>query len=839
MGRIMTWTVLLSLLPGPAQAAPLSSGPVSVAEDGSVSIHQARVARVTLPPGPRSLQVREIAVRGRARVLAIKVSGRGGRAAEVIMLAPPKTSKAGAMTLIFAGTTGAQGVDSEWSRHLRVDSSGILLFSRRDGATRCDRAPVHLFPKLYDFSSGSFRPVSSVPRVAGAAEIRATRASALPPLTEGPLNTFRLTFASTHTGDGQQASALGPPREAEDGQPATAWFEGLGGAGRGEFLTARALPSPYKLRALTIIPGHARDRGTFRKANRIKSALLVFDEKQQYRVIFPKDPLRDKGRVQDPYWIVLPQPLKATCATLIIDQVYPGSLASKGGGRTAISELRFFTDLEFEGGVARLLKDLGAEDLQRGQAAVAVLSRLGSRAVRLVGSQLHESASLRTLVRINDVLIRSRDPAAAAPLANLLPRLDPPHRASAMAALQRLGPGAAPPLIPLLDQKDPILGREVALLLGTLGGAQARAALLARAGAGSEERRAAVVDALARLSAAGDLQAVLAAAEQTTAASRKADLVMTAGRLGRRLQRQQPTAARLARMWPAAEDFQLRYRLIAAIGALHPDGHLTLLRSLLSHPDRILRWLAAQQVGRATAGEAVPALVGALKDACPRVRASAAEALGRREASPLIQSALSSLLLKEQWGSPAAEAAEALGRHCGRQAVAALREAVRRGPRGLAVDSRALLSIVRCRPRGLEQFLLTMAEESRWRPGIRQRALSLITPSMARVMGQDLVAFFTRQRLKAPTAEAEEKVAIAAAGALPMTGSRAAALALANALALDPLPSIRLAAALALGSACHKVARSSLRRAVADADPKVRRAARQSVKQCKQGTAIP
>jgi len=809
-----------------------------VAEDGSVSIHQARVARVTLPPGPCSLQVREIAVQGRARVLAIKVSGSGGRAAEVVMLTPAKTSKAGAKTLIFAGTTGAQGVDGEWSRHLRVDPSGILLFSRRDGAFRCDRAPVYLFPKLYDFSSGSFRPVSSVPRVAGAAEIRATRAAALPPLTEGPLNTFRLTFASTHMGDGQQASALGPPREAEDGQPATAWFEGLGGAGRGEFLTARALPSPYKLRALTIIPGHARDRGTFRKANRIRSALLVFDAKQQYRVIFPKDPLRDQGRIQDPYWIVLPQPLKATCATLIIDQVYPGSLAAKGGGRTAISELRFFTDLEFEGGVARLLKDLGAEDHQQGQAAVAVLSGLGSRAVSLV-SELIKDASPRALKRISMVLIRSRDPASAGPLAKILPRLDPGQRPAVIQALQRLGPEAAPRLIPLLDQKDQALHREVALLLGTLGGSQARAALLARAGAGSEERRAAVVDALARLSAAAALQAVLEAAEQAAVASRKADLVVTAGRLGRKLHRQQVTAARLARMWPAAEDFQLRYRLIAALGALHPDGHLTLLRSLLSHPDRILRWLAAQQVGRATAGEAVPALVGALRDACPRVRASAAEALGRREASPLIQSALSSLLQKEQWGSPAAEAAEALGKHCGRQAVAALREAVRRGPRGLAVDSRALLSIVRCRPRGLERFLLTMAEESRWRPGIRQRALSLITPSIARVMGQDLVAFFTRQRLRAPTAEAEEKVAIAAAGALPMTKSRAAALALANALALDPLPSIRLAAALALGSACHKVARASLQRAAADADPKVRRAARQSVKQCKQGTAIP
>ena len=180
----------------------------------------------------------------------------------------------------------------------------------------------------------------------------------------------------------------------------------------------------------------------------------------------------------------------------------------------------------------------------------------------------------------------------------------------------------------------------------------------------------------------------------------------------------------------------------------------------------------------------------------------------------------------------AGQLAEALGAHCDGDGVAALRETTRHGSRGYAVDRRALESMARCKPRGMGKFLLATASDRRWRTGMRTRALSLISPTLGRAMTSELVALFEKLRRGAMRSEADEQVAVAAAGTLGSVGGAAAADALAGALALEPLPTVRLAAALALGRACHESTRATLVQASRDAPSRLMQAAKNSLARC-------
>jgi HEAT repeat protein len=819
--------LVLLLAPAAGLAQPLSIGDVSVGADGGVRVAGATVGKLPLPEPPRNMHLKRVQAGGR-RLIHVRVTGKEGRAGELVMTAPP------ASRVVFSGATGPQGVDGEWSRHLRVDRKGVLLFQRHAAARRCDGAPVFLFPRLYDFAANRFRPAAGAVSSAGLPRLVATRRPALRPPGE-PLNTFRLAFASTGRGDEGRASLLAAPSEAEDGDPATSWSEELGGDGRGELLIARGLRSAYGVRALRIIPGDAASRRAFARANRLRSALLVLSRGQRYEVVWERDPLRDRGRFSEPYWIVLPRPVATRCVALVLNRVYPGTLARRGksGGRTAIAELRVFTELEYGGGQQQLLSDLKAGNPQQALAAETVLARLGERGVRAI-VPLVSGAGPELLPRLARALLRNSHPAAVAPLAAMLPLLDPGHRQLAAEALAGRGALAVPELEKLLDGQDRELYEEVARLLGRIGGDAARTSLLTRAGRGGETLRAALVAGLVLLSRPEDLRAVVEAAQGASSGSRKADLVLAAGRMGRRSPRAGQVAEALGSLWDSARGFEVRYRLLAAIGQLDAAGQLRRLGQGLADRDPVLRWTAAMELGRARSVEAAQMLVRALADPDPRVRASAADGLGRRtDALDAPREALATLLLEERWALVASSAAQALGAYCGKRGVSALREAVRRGPRGLAVDSRALDSLLRCRPRGLGTFLLAMARDDAWRTGLRERALSRMPPKMARRLAPQLVELFHKLRREAARSESSEKVAVTAARTLGSIPTREAALALADALALDPFPSIRLAAVLALGQACHRAALPTLRRAAAgDSSAKVQRAARRAARRC-------
>lgn len=150
----------------------------------------------------------------------------------------------------------------------------------------------------------------------------------------------------------------------------------------------------------------------------------------------------------------------------------------------------------------------------------------------------------------------------------------------------------------------------------------------------------------------------------------------------------------------------------------------------------------------------------------------------------------------------------------------------------MGVDLLALNSLVRCRPRGLAGFLLAVLLDRRWRTGMREHAVSQLDAGLAQELGSKLVRAYRDLARLALTSEADQKVAVAAAHAVALLGGKPAAEALADVVSLNPVPSVRLAAALALGQVCHRASLPTLRRAQRDGDHKVRGAAKRALARC-------
>lgn len=843
--------VLMLLAASPAvRAAPLVKGSLSIAEDGQASWLGKPVAKLPLPPTPRSLAVTRLQLRGHLLVHA-KVQGAQGRACELILEPQPAGPR-----ILFVGATGPQGVDGEWSRHISLDGQRLLLYQRRQGVERCDGATVYLFPQVYDFAAGRFRAAMSKVQATRLPELRATRRrpAALPAsaATARPLNTFRFVAASTQLGDGGQAAALAAPLEAGDGNPRSSWIEGRGSDGRGEFITAHAEASPYRIRALRLLPGDTGSAKAFARSNRLKSALLVFSARERYRLRIDRDPLQEKGPYDAPYWVLLPKPIDSRCLTVVLERVYRGRDAKKGGGRTAIAELQLLTEIDLKGGVARLLTDLSSDDRQRARAAVAMLAAQGGTVLPALRQALAlaKGAQLEGIV---DVLARIGAPGVAELLVVALRR----HPQSAargriVRALQRRGPTAVAALEPLLSAAAADQRRIAIGLLGKLGGQRALTLLLSAAGRGSTAARREVVDALVALGpklAGAKLLAAIetpttratsqpssrATASQPTrplASQRRADLVLALTRLLRR-QKAAAVGQRLACvLTPQGKDFELTYRAIQAIGSLGGADRERWLLQASRGTDAILRWHALLQLQERSSSTITERLREALRDSDPRVRAAAAGAL-RSRSGATIANELARLLRHERWPVVARAAANALSGHCQQEGTpAALRRAIRW--RSFGIDTQALTSLVACQPTGLFDELVALAMNRKQPPTLRRRAASLLRAKQVRGREHVLASLFLRLRREAITSESAEQVATELAGVLGRLGGKKARRPLLDALALDPSPSIRAAAASGLGHLCWPGSLQGLRRALADPAPRVRTAARDTILRCRQ-----
>jgi len=798
--------------PPSAQAAPQ----LGTTPDGSLEVRQG--ASVLLRLQPRTAALR----RGTPRVHAVDVDGhaivdvrlpvRGSASEEVWIheLPPPapRATKSSAApsaappVLIWSGTTGPRDADEEVGTEIEVTSDRILEYQTASQISRCDGETPRLFPRAWDFASGRFRSVVSPLPSPAPQKLIARRGDPAMPAGR-PIGGFHWIAASTTAAAGTDARNLTPPLAVDDGDPATAWTEGLGGDGRGEFLTARSTSAGYAVRGVRIIPGDASSAAAFRGKNRLRRFQLLLGPKidQRFDVEIPDDPAADAARFADPYWVVLPKPTAAACMTLVITEVTRGSEAAppRNFGTTAIADLAIFTDLDGPEGIGRLIDDIasGPDCQQR----VPLLVRLGEPAVMATAQSILGAKGMGRECLVEGLVALA--PAPESPIvtdaltASLSGASDKEERL--VTAALKIAP--APPigtLAQLLNGKTP-KGDAVALpdrlraarVLGALPQAEAAGALVGAVGDGPEALRTAVVKALGDSTAVDPtlLLGAMAEMEKTSEKTsvktsvkaekpvkgeppeplRYADLVRAlVPSTHRRPEHNAAVLAALRSALDPAREFQVRARAVMALGDLRlPESTGDLIALRASSDEPVLRYLAARELSSIGGPDGIRALREALNDGDPRVRETAAMGLGRLQDTWSGQ-ALIDGAKQEAWPFVRRAELEALGHLC----VAGTGDLmIRATERDVdQVRRAALVTLVRCKDTRARAVLLRTLGLRNEAATLRELAGALIGELGDKSAAHDLAAALRRLVNEGEGDLAVEGVAVAVLRSLAHLG---------------------------------------------------------------------
>jgi HEAT repeat protein len=787
-----------------AQAAPLTLAPAADGglelRDGARVVTHVPVKAPALRRGPARL--REVTIDGHhVAEVGVPVRGTAHEERWVGELRPRD------VRVVWSGLVGPRDADGETAIGVDVSADGVVEYQTAAHVTRCDGQPPRLFPRAYDFDEGRFRAVMSEAPEAGGQKLVARRGD--PAMPKGrPIEAFHFTAASTTSGAGGDARALTAPAALDDGDPATAWAEGLGGDGRGEFLTARSSVPGAAVRGVRIIPGDASSAARFRARNRVRRFQLALGPRAEDRfdVELADEPAADAARFREPYWVALPRPVISPCATVVLTDVAPGTGAAppKSFGETAISELTLFTDLDGPDGAERLVADVArAADCA---SRVPALVGLGAPAVPALAGAIKAAKRGPSRECLVEALTRIEPtPSGAASVEALVAALAGASEKEARlitAALRRAEPAPVAALAGLVDaDAAPVDDRVTAArVLGAQEAPGAAAALLASVGRGPSPLRAAIVQALAG-SPALDAGAVLDALARAKgeAPAREADLVRVVPAAVKRAPSTEGAArAALIGEVVAERPFEVRGRAVAALGALGPTSVAALADVRARADEPVLRHLAARELGTLGGTEAISSLRAALTDADPRVRETAAQGLGHN-VDRASEGALAMGAKQEPWPFVRRAQIEALGRLCGPATGDLLVRAIERDVND--VRRAALVGLVRCKePRARELLLRTLGRRNE-ASTVRELAAALLGELDDRSAAPELAAALARQVNESEADLSVEGVAAASLRALARLGGPEATKA-AVTLAKDTRHPFRQPAVEALGVLC-------------------------------------
>ncbi len=834
-----------------ALAAPPGGLRLNPAPDGALEIRSGDevLSRVLLKtPALRrgTPSLRDVTVEGH-RLAELRVPVRG-TSAEEVWIGEVAGRPARSTRIVWSGMTGARDADGESFLWVAVTPERVVEYQTAAGVDRCDGIPPHLFPRAYDFASGRFRPiVSPLPPPASETLVGHRGDPSMP--AGRPIADFHFVAASTTRGAGSDARGLTAPVELDDGNPATSWAEGLGGDGRGEFLTARAAATGYAIRGLRILPGDGASLQAFHAKNRVKRLQIALGPapEQRFDVELPEDPAGDAAHWRDAYWVPLPKPMTSSCVTVVITAVTPGSEAAppKNYGTTAIGDLAIFTEADGPDGAKRLVSDLAsAPDCAARLPLVVALGEAAvvptAEAVLAAASGLARECLVEALVALQPA---PKDPIVVEALAAALTGATEKAERLVTTALKR---SALPPvagLSALLASPSAAVEdrARAARILAALDDDGAAAALLAAVGGGPPGLRGTIVQAAGgapRVHAEAVLAAFAAAPlKDDKGAARAADLArILPAAVKRAPERRADAIAALRAALGADRPFELRARAVVALAALGAQGNAS--PEALASPkavsdDSVLRYLATRELGNLkNAGPAAdprPVLRAALDDQDPRVRETAALGL-EKQGDTTAGGALITGAKQEPWPFVRRAELQALGRLCVAGGTDLMIRATERDVD--EVRRAALIGLARCRdPRARAVFLHTLKQHDE-NASLRALAAGLLAQSGDRGAAPELAV-----ALRAIVSESEadlalEGVAVAVLRALAHLGGPDAVNA-AVTLAADRRHPFRAEAAEALGTLCDPGAGSAALRSLGAAgDPLLARAAERAQKRC-------
>jgi HEAT repeat protein len=842
---VLSTTSALAAAAPPAPAAQASALQLIPSAGGGLEIRDGSAPVIRLEPKTPALRrgtpaLAERTVAGH-RLVELRIPIRGAPGEEVwIGALEPRGPR-----VVWSGITGPRDADGESSLWIEVTPERVIEYQTAPEVIRCDGQPPRLFPRAYDFDTGRFRPILPPLPPAGAQKLVAQRSDPAMPAGR-PIADFHWIAASSTRGAGSDARALTAPIELDDGNPATAWSEGVGSDGRGEFLTARAAAGGYAVVGLRIFPGDGASPQAFRADNRLRRFQIALGPApaQRFDVEISDDPAADPARWRDPYWVAFPKPTVSSCVTLVITEVAHGTAAKppKSYGTTAIGELAIFTEADGPDGPSRLVNDLAtAPDCA---ARLPLVVGLGPPAISPTAQAIltAKGAARGCLVEaLTQLQPTPKDPPVVAALISAVSGASEAEERSVSAALGRAPALSAPPLAALLSSSAAVDDRmRAARILGEIDDPSAATALLAAVGGGPPPLRSEVVEALSGArQLGGDLVlAAFAAAEQqdARAAARAADLLRLFPAVLRRTPDRRPAAlAALHGALGPDRAFEVRGRAIMALGALGPGGDPAALVGLRAgSDDPVLRFLAARELGDLKAapgatGDPRPALRDALGDQDPRVRETAALALGVQgdgsAVGPLIAGAK-----QEPWPFVRRAEIEALGRLCQEGAGDLLVRAVDRDVD--EVRRAALVGLARCKEPRAQTTLLHVLGRRNENASLRELAAGLLGELGDRGAAPGLAAALERVVVESEADLALEGVAVAALRALTKLGG-ADAVSAAVKLAGDTRHPFRTAAVEALGLLCDPgPGHQTLSAIAAGSDPPLAAAAAKAQRRC-------
>jgi HEAT repeat protein len=291
---------------------------------------------------------------------------------------------------------------------------------------------------------------------------------------------------------------------------------------------------------------------------------------------------------------------------------------------------------------------------------------------------------------------------------------------------------------------------------------------------------------------------------------------------------QTPKAAELLAELEQTNEFERRVKLVRALGKTNDLAAAEPLEKIArGDRDEITRFEAVRALGALPGeiGEAV--LRDALRDASPRVRDAAAVALAARKA-PLTVPALIETLKHDKWMFVRRDSAEALGAHCGADALGALHGAIESKEEDDDVRRAALAALVRCKdPQAVRVLTTVLAADSEDRH-LREEACTLLGAA-----GDRAAVTTIGETIRKARSQGGDWTALGVACTRALGNFVEGEKTLLELLADGAQPPLQIAAAEALGKSCTPAGKAALEKAANEKAPLLRRAVHDALDHCK------
>ena len=299
-------------------------------------------------------------------------------------------------------------------------------------------------------------------------------------------------FASSVIGDNHNPFMLVAPFAASDKSLVTAWIPDTG-KGLGDFITFTTRSTDFFIHSIkiSINPEH-------KKHHIYPDSMVLLLDNKTYLLKFPKE--------ADEVIFKLPEPVKSSCLSLVIDSV---KQADKKG-QLAIYEVDVSTGLDKKDGLKKLVLMLNSTS--KGEKAVLVLRGLGVTAVDAISADwknLNPAGQKRGAGIIADIAPEK----AVNRLASVAVKNSYETIQDIVIGFKKIPDAAANAIVPYLKSKDTVVFNRALNILELLNSSIAYRGIVKECGSKSKKRREKIRNTLIKITSAKNYKLLLTALE--------------------------------------------------------------------------------------------------------------------------------------------------------------------------------------------------------------------------------------------------------------------------------------------------------------------------------------